>query len=503
MARSRRADTLEWPRSLGPGPLMHESLDHDHSVAGVPRLVPAVPVADDEVRDRALIARVAAGDELAFEQLVRLHRPRLLRIAERVVDAGRAEDAVQVALLRAYQSFSSGEIPRQPAAWLSAITRNAAIDQQRRRGPVDPVAEPESGSSAPSVASVAESRAELREVLRDVAALPEHEREAILMRAATGAGHEAIGAHLSVSPGQARQLLHRARRRLREVAAVLLPAWLAFRMTQARAAAASLAAAPSETVLSTKGAALAIAAAATIGGGGAAVQATREAQTPTAPQTTSSPVKDAATLPAAGAAGASSSTAPRTTGTATAAAPASPRSGEAREGGDDRSTASERSRGRDASAAPGVAGAAPQAPVGAPSTGAEDDDRDRSSDDRRPARHDDSPGSGSAKDDARGDDRDRDREASNSGSGKAREDDRDDDREAADSSTSSGSSGGSGSSSGSDDVKASGGSGASSGSESSGGSSSPKPEDSDRTEDRQRDKPEDSDERSGRLTDAE
>lgn len=250
----------------------------------------ATAASADDLRDRALIARVSRGDDAAFEQLVRLHRPRLLRIGERIVDGGRAEDAVQVALLRAYEAFRRGTIPEQPSAWLSAATRNAAIDQHRRRGPVDPVAQPDASDAAPSVAAVAESRAELRRVLGDVAALPPNERDALLMRATSGAGHEAIGAHLDVSPGQARQLLHRARRRLREVAAILLPTWLALRVSQARAAMANVAAAPSDSLLATKGAAVVIAAAASVGGGSAALYAHRTTSdrpaTPAAPHLT-------------------------------------------------------------------------------------------------------------------------------------------------------------------------------------------------------------------------
>jgi RNA polymerase sigma factor (sigma-70 family) len=231
--------------------------------------------ANDDVRDRTLVVRVAAGDAEAFEELVRAHRPRLVRIAERIVDGGRAEDAVQNALLRAYEALRRGESPTHPAAWLGAITRNAAIDQHRRRGPIDPVAEPEHGVQAPSVAAIAESRAELRRVLGDVASLPDSERDALLMRAVSGAGHAEIGAELHVSPGQARQLLHRARQRLREVAAVLLPAWFALRVTQARAALAAVAAAPSESVVASKGFAVAVVAATSIGTGGAALHAQR------------------------------------------------------------------------------------------------------------------------------------------------------------------------------------------------------------------------------------
>lgn len=475
---------------------MHESLDHDQSLAGGPRLVPAVATSDDH-RDRALIARVAAGDELAFEQLVRLHRPRLLRIAERVVDAGRAEDAVQIALLRAYQSFSGGEIPRQPSAWLSAITRNAAIDQQRRRGPVDPVAEPGRDASSPSVASIAESRAELRDVLRDVAALPEHEREALLMRATVGAGHEAIGAQLSVSPGQARQLLHRARRRLREVAAVLLPAWLAFRVSQARAAVTNLAAAPSETVLSTKGAALAVAAAATIGGGGAALQATRASDRPGPADATSqsagnanaalngTPVSAAgAAALATGGAGASAA------GQAAAGAGGKERSARA---GDARNAA-EKDAPRGPGAAHGSTGTAPDpSTTGAAADGGDDDDAT----DDRPNRGDDASGSGSGSSGSgkRDDDDDRDEGSSNSGPGSSNSG-RDDEKDGA---SSSGSGASSDEASKAEDSSKS---GENERSESSGSS------DSEKVEDRQRDDEpaeveDEPDERSGRSAEDE
>ncbi len=457
--------------------------------------------------------RVAAGDEAAFEQLVRLHRPRLLRIAERVVDGGRAEDAVQIALLRAYQSFSGGEVPRQPSAWLSAITRNAAIDQQRRRGPVDPVAEPERGASAPSVASIAESRAELRDVLRDVAALPDHEREALLMRATTGAGHEAIGAELSVSPGQARQLLHRARRRLREVAAILLPAWLALRVSQARAAVTTIAAAPSETVLSTKGAALAIAAAATIGGGGAALQATRPAERQAPPGAASERTQDAVPTGANASARATTGTGTGTAGRQTNSN-AAPTRASSSTGDDRRSATDDRSRTGDAPAgADRPTDAATSVSTSNASTSAPSSPG--ATDDRRPTRGDDHSGSGSSGSGSSGsgrgdDDRATSGSSSNSGSGSGsnsgsgssgsgRDDAKDDDRETSGSESSSGST-----TSEAPKIEDSSGSGKSSsgsGKSSSSSSDSSETEDASRSDDRGSDDA--PDERAGRSVDPE
>jgi RNA polymerase sigma factor (sigma-70 family) len=289
-----------------------------------PSVTPADPAAGgaelpasaaDDVRDRALVDRIARGDDVAFEQLVRAHRPRLLRIAERIVDSGRAEDAVQNALFTAYRQFRAGDAaPKSPSAWLSAVTRNAAIDQLRRRGPVDPVAEPASMQHTPSTDAVAESRAELRRVLGDVAALPEAEREALLLRATTGAGHDAIAEHLSVSSGQARQLLHRARCRLREVAAVLLPAWFALRVSQAKAAIGGMAsAAPLDTLAGGRATVVALAALTTVGGGGAAVHAVRADHPPRS-----------AALSNSGAGSAGTTNDPRSAGTAPTMGAAAP-----------------------------------------------------------------------------------------------------------------------------------------------------------------------------------
>jgi RNA polymerase sigma factor (sigma-70 family) len=202
--------------------------------SGYPALGDLGLASRDDRTDDLLAARAAAGDDRAFELLVQRQRPRLVAIAGRVVRDGRAEDAVQVALLSAYRSLRSGGAPRSVDAWLTVLTRNAAIDQIRRTPDSAPMPAHEVGVSA-SAGAVAEDRAELRRVLSAVSELPGNERDALLLRAVTGAGHEEIGEQLDVSTGQARQLIHRARRRVREMAAILIPAWFAVRVHDAKA----------------------------------------------------------------------------------------------------------------------------------------------------------------------------------------------------------------------------------------------------------------------------
>ncbi len=185
---------------------------------------------------QALAQRACDGDDRALETLIHLYRPRLLALAGRIVRDGRAEDAVQVALLNLHRTLQAGDVPANVEAWLTVVTRRTALDQLRRTAATDPLSQAET-AVAKSAEAVAESRGELRQVLSDVAALPADERDALLLRTVDGAGHREIAAQLSVTPGQARQLIHRARRRLRDAAAILLPAWMAFRVQEARAAA--------------------------------------------------------------------------------------------------------------------------------------------------------------------------------------------------------------------------------------------------------------------------
>jgi len=89
---------------------------------------------NDLVADQNLAARVARGDEEAFEELVRRHHPRLSRIAGRFFRRPEiVEELVQEALVKAYTSMASyrGEMPLQH--WLSKIAVNACYDQLRRQ----------------------------------------------------------------------------------------------------------------------------------------------------------------------------------------------------------------------------------------------------------------------------------------------------------------------------------------------------------------------------------
>lgn len=89
------------------------------------------PVAPDEA---ALLAALRAGDEHAFELLVRAFGGRLLAVARRLVrDEEDARDVVQTAYLNAFRSLPDFAGGSQLATWLHRIVVNVALMKLRTR----------------------------------------------------------------------------------------------------------------------------------------------------------------------------------------------------------------------------------------------------------------------------------------------------------------------------------------------------------------------------------
>src|SRR5205085_8754243 len=91
----------------------------------------------------------------------------------------------------------------------------------------------------PLVDDVMERRERLREALDAVAALPEKQRDAILLRELEGRSHDEIAVALGLSAGAARQQIFRARAALRAAATAITPAPLIIRVLAMSAGSAS------------------------------------------------------------------------------------------------------------------------------------------------------------------------------------------------------------------------------------------------------------------------
>ena len=125
-----------------------------------------------------------------------------------------AEDATQETFLAAYRSMLAGTQPREPAAWLGTIARNECRTRIRSRmaAPLSLVSD--AVEPGPDVEQLADRHEEVIALVGVLSELPQHQREAIVLREFYGLSHEEVGAALGVTPSAVDSLLVRARRRL-------------------------------------------------------------------------------------------------------------------------------------------------------------------------------------------------------------------------------------------------------------------------------------------------
>lgn len=179
-----------------------------------------------------LLDRLIAGDEQAYEELVRTYGGRLLAVARRFLPVEEdARDAVQDAFLAAFRSIDRFEGNAQLSTWLHRIVVNASLMKlrTRRRKPEQSIEDllpgyledghferPASPWRTEDLDPV--EQRELRElVLRSIHSLPEGHRNVLLLRDIEDLDTEETAEVLQISPGAVKTRLHRARQALREL----------------------------------------------------------------------------------------------------------------------------------------------------------------------------------------------------------------------------------------------------------------------------------------------
>jgi RNA polymerase sigma-70 factor, ECF subfamily len=188
------------------------------------------PPRDDDPAEAALLAGLRAGDEAAFERLVRQHGGRMLAVARRMLRADQdAQDAVQDALLSASRSIGGFEGGSRLGTWLHRIVVNAALmklrTQRRRDEPLIDDLLPqfvEDGHAVEPAApwrDSAEALLQQRETAELVRAsidrLPESHRVVLLLRDIEELSTADAAAVLGITPNAVKIRLHRARQALR------------------------------------------------------------------------------------------------------------------------------------------------------------------------------------------------------------------------------------------------------------------------------------------------
>lgn len=172
--------------------------------------------------DERLVAHVRRGNQAAFEVLVARYRVRLLAFCRHMLGAGAArdaEDVLQEVFTSAYRAMLGDTRPINVRPWLYRIARNRCLNHLRR----DPMQSVE-GMELTVVderigtAETVHQRAEVRQLLADIQALPESQRTAILLREIDDLSYEQIAMAMDTTVAAVKSLLVRARVGLAEAA---------------------------------------------------------------------------------------------------------------------------------------------------------------------------------------------------------------------------------------------------------------------------------------------
>jgi RNA polymerase sigma-70 factor (ECF subfamily) len=184
--------------------------------------------------EAALVERLKAGDDEAFEQLVRLHGPAMTAVIRRYLPSeSDANDALQEAFLSAFKAIEHFQGAAGLGTWLHRIAVNAALMKlrTRRRKPETSIDDllpkfledghrevaASTRTLAPDrIAENEETRHAVREAIRK---LPESFRTVLLLRDIEERSTEETAELLGLSVANVKTRLHRARQALAELLA--------------------------------------------------------------------------------------------------------------------------------------------------------------------------------------------------------------------------------------------------------------------------------------------
>ncbi|MEA2178198.1 MAG: hypothetical protein QOG77_1495, partial [Solirubrobacteraceae bacterium] len=168
--------------------------------------------------DERLVARVRAGDDRAFEALYdRHHRPLLAFCRHLLGSADEAEDALQHTFIAAHRALRTDERPVALRAWLFTIARNRCLSLLRSRRNVVALTEVEPTLPVTvGLTAQVEQRADLQALVRDLHALSDDQRAALVLSELGDLDHEQIAGVLGVRRARVATLVFQARASLME-----------------------------------------------------------------------------------------------------------------------------------------------------------------------------------------------------------------------------------------------------------------------------------------------
>jgi len=179
----------------------------------------ADPLSD--VPDEALVVLYARGDRLAARTLTLRLMPRLLGYAGRLLggDRAEAEDVTQEAMMRLWRmapDWRQGEA--RVSTWAYRVVTNLCTDRmraRRRRGGAETIGDhPELASATPGVEAQMIAADRMAALQAALAALPERQREAVVLRHIEGLANPEIALILEIGVEAVESLTARGKRTL-------------------------------------------------------------------------------------------------------------------------------------------------------------------------------------------------------------------------------------------------------------------------------------------------
>lgn len=172
-----------------------------------------------DIPDRELIERIVNGEKRMYEQIIRRYNQRLYRIGISILGNDLdAEEAMQVAYIKAYENLSRFEARSSFGTWLTRIMINQCMAQKKKqhRGIVNPEHLPENKIVMGAPDQILANK-ELSMVLEHaISGLPEKYRLVFILREIEEMSVRETGETLGIEEPNVKVRLNRAKIMLRE-----------------------------------------------------------------------------------------------------------------------------------------------------------------------------------------------------------------------------------------------------------------------------------------------
>jgi RNA polymerase sigma factor (sigma-70 family) len=189
--------------------------------------------------DEKLVELLRQGHAPAFDVMVERYRLPLTRYCARMVGADNADDIVQETFTASYSALGSDDRPIQLKPWLYRVAHNTAISALRKKSRHEHEELDENFDGVRQPHDHLEQSQRLHDLVANMRALPERQRTALVLQELEGLSPEEIADELDGSVPMVRQLVHRARERLRNGVAMLIPLPLILKLFRADTASAA------------------------------------------------------------------------------------------------------------------------------------------------------------------------------------------------------------------------------------------------------------------------